>query len=327
MGPSGNSLPHNSDSWKEAWLASPGPDSLKQGILLFSKGFCMGTADIIPGVSGGTVAFITGIYEQLLSAITSIDVRVLGDILRGRFQSALSRVHLRFLLILLSGILAAVICTARLMYYLLSEHPEMTWSLFFGLITASILVVGRSVQNWRRGLPGLLFGTLAAYVITGMIPVHTPESHWFLFLSGLFAICAMILPGLSGAFILLILGKYAFITSVLRDPFSWEHLQILFVFLLGCLTGILGFSRVLRYGLARFRDVTLGMLTGFMIGALRKVWPWKIPLETEIIRGREYVVREINVLPQIDDQLTWAAGLILLGFFFVILLESRMRGR
>ena len=140
----------------------------------------------------------------------------------------------------------------------------------------------------------------------------------------------MILPGLSGAFILLILGKYSYITSILRDPFSSEHLLIILVFILGCLTGILGFSRILRYGLVRFRETTLGLLTGFMIGAIRKVWPWKISLESEIIRGKEYTLREINVLPEVNIQMAWALILMLLGFVCVISLEnmqSRTRGK
>ena len=297
--------------------------------MLLLKGIGMGTADIIPGVSGGTIAFITGIYEQLLSAISSINNCFIGHLLQGHLRNALSGLHLRFLLILVAGIVLALISTARLMHHLLSVYPVLTWSLFFGLITASILVIGRSVQNWKQGLPGLLFGTLAAYVINGMIPMQTPESLWYLFLCGLIAICAMILPGMSGAFILLILGKYTYITSVLRDPFSWEHMQILLVFILGCVTGILGFSRILRYGLERFRETTLGLLTGFMIGAMRKVWPWKIPLKSEIIRGKEYILREINVMPELDVQLVWALILMLFGFVCVMSLENLLgrRGR
>jgi putative membrane protein len=132
----------------------------------------------------------------------------------------------------------------------------------------------------------------------------------------------MILPGLSGAFILLILGKYAFITSVLRDPFSIDHLQVILVFVLGCLTGILSFSRVLRYSLTHFPQTTLGLLTGFMIGALRKVWPWKVPLETEIIQGKEYILQEINVFPEVNQHLIVAIVLLVFGFSLVMVLES-----
>jgi putative membrane protein len=208
------------------------------------------------------------------------------------------------------------------MHHLLNSYPVWTWSLFFGLITGSILILARSLENLKQGLTGLLFGTLIAYWVTGMIPVETPQTLWFLFLSGLVAICAMILPGLSGAFILLILGKYAYITSVLRDPFSMDHLQIILVFVLGCLTGILAFSRVLRFALTKFPQTTLGLLTGFMIGALRKVWPWKIPLETEIIRGKEYVLQEINIMPETNLHLFIAILLMIFGFSLVLWLGS-----
>ncbi len=313
------------ESLREAWRTSPGPQTRRQYVTLFLKGVGMGTADIIPGVSGGTIAFITGIYEQLLNAIASADLDFCKILLRGHLKEALAVLHLRFLLILVLGISVALVSTARLMHYLLTHQQVLTWSIFLGLISASVLVVGRSIQDWKLGLPGLLIGVLIAYGITGFIPVQTPESLGFIFFSGMIAICAMILPGLSGAFILLILGKYAFITSVLRDPLTLEHLQVLFVFIFGCLAGLLGFTRILRFGLQRFRETTLGLLTGFMIGAMRKVWPWKIPLESEIIRGREYVLREINVMPEWDIQLAAAAGLMLLGFLLVIFLENMVR--
>ena len=309
-------------TWKEAWNASPGPRERKEFLMLFLKGIGMGTADIIPGVSGGTIAFITGIYGQLLNAIGSIDLGMLVKLSQGRFREALAGVHLRFLLVLVIGIILAILSTARLMHFLLNNYPVWTWSLFFGLITASILILARSLDNLRYGLIGILVGTLVAYWVTGMIPVETPKTLSFIFFSGLVAICAMILPGLSGAFILLILGQYAFITSVLRDPFHWDHLQIILVFVLGCLTGILAFSRVLRFCLKKFPQTTLGLLTGFMIGALRKVWPWKIPLETEIIRGKEYVLQEINVLPELDPHLLIACLLMIIGFALVLKLES-----
>ena len=309
-------------TWKEAWYASPGPRQRKDALKLFLKGIGMGTADIIPGVSGGTVAFITGIYGQLLNAISSIDLRLILKLFKGRFREALTGIHLRFLLVLVSGIFLAVISTSRVMYHLLNSYPVWTWSLFFGLITGSILILARSLENLKQGLTGLLFGTLIAYWVTGMIPVETPQTLWFLFLSGLVAICAMILPGLSGAFILLILGKYAYITSVLRDPFSMDHLQIFLVFVLGCLTGILAFSRVLHFALTRFPQTTLGLLTGFMIGALRKVWPWKIPLETEIIRGKEYVLQEINIMPETNLHFFIAILLMIFGFSLVLWLGS-----
>ncbi len=286
----------------------------------------MGTADIIPGVSGGTIAFITGIYQQLLNAVASANLNTLHLALRGQLKAALATVHLRFLLVLLAGIVVAVVSTARLMHTLLRDFPIETWSLFFGLILASIWYVGKEVKQWTsNAVAFVLIGALFAYMVVGMIPVRTPESAWFLFLCGSIAICAMILPGLSGSFLLLILGKYQFITGAIRDPFAEGHLQALGAFLVGCVVGILGFSRVLKYCLAHYYNATVCVLTGLMIGAMRKVWPWKVVLESELIRGKEYVLREENILPAVNGQLAIALSLMGAGLVFVILLERLAR--
>ena len=310
------------DTWKKAWMASPGPGTYSDHAILLLKGVCMGTADIVPGVSGGTVAFITGIYHALLTAISSFNWITFLQVLRLQGKEALSELHLRFLVTLAAGITLAVVSTAHLMHYLLTEYSVQTWSLFFGLIAASIIVVSHSIKNRISSFPTLLLGTLLAYGITGLIPLHTPKEPWFIFFCGVVAICAMILPGLSGSFILLVLGKYAFITAALRNPFLLENTQILLIFLAGCVAGILGFSRILRYGLMRWHDFTIAFLTGLMIGAMRKVWPWKVALESQIIRGKEYVIREENVWPMMDGDLVIALLLMSTGFALVLLLEK-----
>ena len=310
------------ETWKKAWMATPGPVTYSDHAILFLKGVCMGTADIVPGVSGGTVAFITGIYHALLTAISSFNWRTFLQALRFRGKEALSELHLRFIVTLAAGIAFAVVSTAHLMHYLLTEHAVQTWSLFFGLITASIIVVSHSIKNRISSFPTLILGTVLAYGITSMIPLHTPEEPWFIFFCGVVAICAMILPGLSGSFILLVLGKYAFITAALRNPFMLENTQILMIFLAGCVTGILGFSRILRYGLMRWHDFTIAFLTGLMIGAMRKVWPWKVALESQIIRGKEYVIREENVWPLLDGDLVIAMLMMSAGFAMVLILEK-----
>lgn len=190
---------NRSFTWTAAFFNTPGPRKPRQALVLFLKGICMGTADVIPGVSGGTIALITGIYEQLLTAIKSVDTRAARNLLTLNIRQALAGVHARFLILLLGGIATAVIGIANIMNRLLHQHPVMTWSLFFGLIAASILVVGAKVEKWRpaRGL-SFVTGTAAAWLIVGMIPVSTPETAWFIFFSGFVAICAMILPGLSG---------------------------------------------------------------------------------------------------------------------------------
>lgn len=317
----------STDTWKKAWMTSPGPKTFTEHAYLFFKGVGMGTADIVPGVSGGTIAFITGIYEALLTAIASINSRLVLQVLRLNLKQALAGLHLRFLVTLVCGIALAVISTSHLMHYLLTEHAVQTWSVFFGLITASILVVAHSINKRFTSFPALILGAILAYGITGLIPLYTPEEPWFIFFSGMIAICAMILPGLSGSFILLILGKYAFITAALRNPVNPDNLETILIFITGCLVGILGFSRILRYGLARWHDYTLALLTGIMLGSMRKVWPWKITLESQIIRGKEHVLREENVWPLLDFEFGIALLLMLTGFTLVMLLDKISRQR
>jgi len=314
-------------TWKDAFLASPGPASLKKASVLSLKGLCMGSADVIPGVSGGTIALITGIYEDLILALKSIDVNWVKKILNLDLKGALAHVHVRFLLTLFVGIGTAIISLARLMNYLLHHYPVFTWSLFFGLIAASILVVSRRVRNWS-GRTGISFvaGTIIAAYIVNLIPVATPDALWFIFLCGVIAICAMILPGISGAFILLILGKYEFITATLKNPFLSQHLVIIVVFCLGCLIGLLSFSRLLSYVLNKFHRLTMAFLTGLMVGSMPKIWPWKELLETKIIRGKTHVIWGSNMMPEtINTEVLIALGLAILGFIIVLIIERLAR--
>ncbi len=318
------SAPDAPATLKDAVFASPGPSTPKAAALLAAKGFAMGTADIIPGVSGGTVAFITGIYGQLLAAINSVDVAALKRLLAFDVKGLLAHVHLRFLAVLLFGIGAAVVSTARVMHYLMHTHPVPTWSLFFGLILASAWVVGREVEDALKpqNIAAVVLGAVGAWLFVGLIPVQTPNAPWFLFVSGAIAICAMILPGISGSFLLLILGKYAYITGAIKAPFADGSLLIIATFGAGAVVGLLGFSRVLGFLLARFRPLTMAVLTGFMIGALRKVWPYKETLESVVIRGKVHVLREQNVLPEaFDSQAMLALGLAVVGLVGVIVLE------
>lgn len=287
----------------------------------------MGAADIIPGVSGGTIAFITGIYSQWLEAIASVNLIFVKKFFRFDWKGALAEVHVRFIVPLLFGIALAIVSVARLMNYLISSHAVLTWSLFFGLILASIYIVSKEIKRWRGStLVFVAAGAVGAYWVVGLIPVATPETWWFLLFSGMIAICAMVLPGLSGAFILLVLGKYEFVTGALKNPFALENLFIIFFFVCGCLIGIIGFSRLLKFFLTHYHDLTLALLTGVMVGAMRKIWPWKEVLETKIIRGKTHVLQEQNVLPsQLDSQVFWAVLLMLIGMAFVFFLDKFSR--
>ena len=312
---------------KEAFLQSPGPDNVQQGAALWGKGLCMGAADIVPGVSGGTVAFITGIYEELVDAIRSFDLNFVRNLVQLKFAEALSGVHLRFLLCLLLGVVSAIVSMAQLIHYLLAEHPVEIWSLFFGLIAASIYVVGKQIDPMDQATAGcIIIGAIVTYFLVDMIPVSTPETLGFVFLCGAIAICAMILPGISGAFLLLMLGKYEYVTGALKNPFVADNAIIIIVFIAGACVGIVVFSRVLHYLLHRWHAFTIAVLTGFMIGALRKVWPWKETVESTIIRGKEYILRQENVLPDaFTSMVAFDAALMIAGAAVVLLLDRVSR--
>ncbi len=315
----------NPQSWKDAFVAGPGPRSKKEYFILFIKAFVMGIADLIPGVSGGTVAFITGIYEELLDAIGSVNKRFFVTLLKGDLKSALGVVHIRFLIPLLMGILGAIFLLARFMHYLMNHHTVLTWSAFFGLIAASIVVVFKEQSDPKKSsnLVSLILGAVFAWIIVGLIPVTTPEESWFVFLCGIISISAMILPGLSGSFLLLILGKYEFITGAVKNPFSQQNFIVLVTFACGSLVGVMGFSRFLNWFLKHYRCQTMAFLTGVLIGSMKKVWPWKEVLETKVIRGKVRILREANIIPEVfDGQVALAIGFILVGFIVVLFIES-----
>jgi len=305
---------------------------MKESLSLFLKGLCMGGADIIPGVSGGTIALITGIYEKLLAAIKSVDINFFKKLLSFKIKDALATVHIRFLIVLFSGIAVAIISLARLMNFLLKTHPEPTFSLFIGLIAASTYVIGKKVKWKLSTIISVIFGAVLAYRVVGLIPVNTPNELWFIFLSGVIGICAMILPGLSGAFILLILGKYEYITGTLKAPFSVNeisgdhNLLIVLVFCIGCAIGLAGFSRFLNWLLSKWHNLTLAFLTGLMAGSMRKIWPWKGESVIKIIRGKEHVITQENILPQsFDISLMISIALIVVGIVLILVLDKKSR--
>ena len=250
-----------------------------KNIMVAVKGACMGAADVIPGVSGGTIAFIMGIYDEFVGSLASINGEALKLLLKGRFSAFWKHINGSFLLSLVAGIGISVIALAGLMQMLLSDFPIQTWAFFFGLIVASSLFIIRGISGWklREGLLLVLGVALGAAICT-LSPTQTPDGLWFIFLSGALAICAMILPGISGSFILLILGKYEYVLGAISglvagvDP--GRNLLILGVFGLGAIIGILAFSRFLHWLLARWQKETMIVLAGFIIGSLVKIWPW-----------------------------------------------------
>ena len=239
----------------------------------------MGAADVIPGVSGGTIAFITGIYDDFVGSIASINAEAMRLLFKGRFKDFWKHINGAFLLSIVLGIAFSVISLAGLMQMLLSTYPIQTWAFFFGLIVASSIFIIRGISGWKlREIILLIFGIGLGIVVCTLSPTQTPDGLWFIFLSGAIAICAMILPGISGSFILLILGKYQYIMGCISDLVSGveigRNLVTLCVFLAGAVVGILSFSKFLHWLLARWNKETLIVLAGFIIGSLVKVWPW-----------------------------------------------------
>ena len=289
-----------------------------QYLLLAAKGCAMGMADVVPGVSGGTIAFISGIYEELIESIKSVNgtaLRLLGTL---RLKEFWRHVNGRFLLPVLIGIGIAIFSLARLMTYLLTHHPIAIWSFFFGLIVASALLVARQIGHWNvRTVAACLVGAAAAWWITIATPTETPDTWWFIMLSGAIAICAMILPGISGSFILVLLGKYFYIMEAVKT----FNVPVMLVFICGAAIGITSFSRVLSFALRRFHDITISVLAGFMLGSLNKVWPWKETIETYTdSHGIVKPLVEANIMP---NQLVWeAVGLMVLGYAIVYFLEK-----
>lgn len=252
---------------------------LKDYIGVAVKGACMGAADVIPGVSGGTIAFIMGIYDEFVGSIARIDTEAVRMLFKGKFREFWKHINGNFLVSLILGIGISVVGLAGLMQMLLSDFPIQTWAFFFGLIVASSIFILRGISGWklREGL-FLVLGVVLGVVICTLSPTRTPDALWFIFISGAIAICAMILPGISGSFILLILGKYQYIMEVITGLVSGvdfgKNLLIIAVFLVGACVGILSFSKFLHWLLERWNKETLIVLAGFIIGSLVKVWPW-----------------------------------------------------
>ncbi|RIH65392.1 DUF368 domain-containing protein [Mariniphaga sediminis] len=299
----------------------------KNYLLLVLKGMGMGAADVVPGVSGGTIAFITGIYEELINSIKSVNLNALKLFFSGRFASFWKAVNGKFLVSVLLGIGISIFSLAKGLEYLLHHYPILVWAFFFGLIVASAIYVARSIKKWNTGtvIAGIA-GIVTAYFITVISPAEANTTLWFIFVSGSIAICAMILPGISGSFILVLLGMYKFILSSVGDL----NIPVILVFMAGAAIGIIAFSNLLSWLLRKFHDLTIAVLAGFMVGSLNKVWPWKQVTETFVDRhGEVRPLAEKNILPGTYEQLTgsesWLLGTILLavaGFAIIFVVEG-----
>lgn len=301
--------------------------TIKDYILIALKGMGMGAADIVPGVSGGTIAFITGIYEELINSIKSVNLSSIKLLFQFKFKDFWKAVNGNFLLSLVVGIAISVKSIAGLIQYLLEQKPILIWSFFFGLIVASAIVIAKKITEWKlRSFIALILGIGIAYMVTIVTPAETTNAYWFLFLSGALAICAMILPGISGAFILLLLGKYEFILNALSNL----KLDIIATVGIGAAVGLLSFSNLLSWLLNKYHNMTIALLSGFMIGSLNKVWPWKETISTFTDRhGVEKALIQENILPHTFENISgqnanllFAIGLAILGFILIMIMDK-----
>lgn len=291
---------------------------LKDYLFLTLKGMAMGAADVVPGVSGGTIAFIVGIYDELINSIKSINAHSIKLLFTGKIAAFWKAINGNFLCSLLLGIGISVFSLAKLITYLLVHEPVLVWSFFFGLVLASTWFVSKDIKEWNwKTITGFILGALVAYYITVATPAETPTNLFFIFLCGAIAICAMILPGISGSFILVLLGKYFYIMEAINTL----DLVVLGVFAVGVFLGITSFSHVLSYALKNFRNITLAVLTGFMLGSLNKVWPWKEVVQTYVdSHGEVKPLVESNILP--NESVGEAVALMVVGFALVYILEK-----
>ena len=297
---------------------------VKDYVLISLKGMAMGAADVVPGVSGGTIAFISGIYEELLGSLSNINVKLFTTLKNEGFKTAWKQLNGNFLLALFIGVFISIISLAKAIKYLLENEPILLWSFFFGLVLASIIYIAKQISTWNFiAILVLVLGAILAYYITTLNPLVTENSSMlYMFFAGALAICAMILPGISGAFILVLLGAYKPILSAVND----RDVKTIAVVGLGAIVGLLSFSKILKWLFANYKNYTLAILTGFIIGSLNKIWPWKETLSWRTnSEGLKVAFKQQSISPfhfDGDAQLAMAIFLAIVGFGLILLMEK-----
>ncbi|MCF8463293.1 MAG: DUF368 domain-containing protein [Flavobacteriales bacterium] len=313
----------------------------KSFVFLYLKGIAMGAADVVPGVSGGTIAFIVGIYQELLDTIKGFNLSVFKTLKDEGIKATWKKTNASFLTVLLAGIFTSIISLAKGITFLLDTYPILLWAFFFGLIVASSLIIGRQIKDWNAKTIGMMaIGAAIAFYITIAAPSQIPDGLIYIFISGCIAICAMILPGISGSFILLLMGAYGTVLgsiSGLVDALKTVDIAMITkyglnigIFMLGCIVGIISFSNFLSWMFKKAYALTMALLTGFMIGSLNKVWPWKETTEFRInSHGEEVPFLQSNVSPLNFEEITgepsqlWLAiALCIVGFLVVYVMEK-----
>ena len=296
---------------------------MKKYVILILKGFSMGAANVIPGVSGGTIALITGIYEELIDSLKSFNIQALKLLLKGEFKTFISHINLKFLFSVFFGTALSIISLARVLEYFFKQNEQMVWSFFFGLIIASIYYVAKMINSWNiSSIVFLLVGITFATSLAFLKPLSENSSSYYLFICGIVSVASMILPGLSGSYVLILMGNYHLIMlHSVSDPFS--NLNILFPVILGSIIGFLTLAHSISYILKKHYDSTISLLTGFIVGSLLIIWPWKVPLETILGRNGDLKVISYNwILPDfVAIENIYCFILILAGIAVVFLIE------
>ena len=292
-------------------------------LVISLKGVAMGAADAVPGVSGGTIAFISGIYEELINTISNVNVSLFKTLFKQGIPAFWKQLNGNFILSLLLGIIISYVSFMRLAKYLLEHEPILIWSFFFGLIIASIYFVGKQITKWNLStIVSAIFGAVIAFYISSLPSLGANNSDTFLFFAGAIAICAMILPGISGSFILIILGAYKTLSDALHD----FDVKKIVLFASGAIIGLLSFSHVLKWLFKHYHNITLAILTGFILGSLNKVWPWKETLTWHTdSKGIKTPLLDRSISPlsiEGDNQLALALVLMVLGFLTIFILEK-----
>ncbi|WP_299671901.1 DUF368 domain-containing protein [uncultured Polaribacter sp.] len=298
--------------------------NFKDYLVVGLKGMAMGAADVVPGVSGGTIAFISGIYEELLGSISNVNLTLFKTLKSEGIKAAWKQVNGAFLLALFIGIFISIISLAKTIKWLLENEPVLLWSFFFGLVLASIIYIGKQISRWNFiTILVMVVGAFTAYYVTTLNPLVTENSSLlFMFLAGAIAICAMILPGISGAFILVLLGAYRPILSAVDD----RDVKTVAVVGLGAIVGLLSFSKILKWLFSNYKNYTLAILTGFIIGSLNKIWPWKETLTWRTnSHGIEVPFKQQSISPFSFDgnpEFMLAIVLAIIGFGLILLMEK-----
>ncbi len=300
---------------------------MKQYINYFIKGMAVGIANIIPGVSGGTIALITGIFERLINAIKSFDLKALQLLFKGNWKAFAQKTDFYFLLALFAGIVIAIVALARIFDFLFHHYPVYIWAYFFGLVLSSVYYVGKTVEKWKAAtIVSFVVGTAFAIAISLINPATANDNFFYLILCGVVAICSMILPGLSGSFVLILMGNYQLIAI---DAINNRDLGIIIPVGIGAVAGLIAFSHVLSWVFKRYKDQTIAMLTGFILGSLGILWPWKEPDyltnaagEVVMKHGEKVIARYSMILPQqINTEVIFGIAFMILGILSIVVVE------